>query len=361
MLVAQALAGLDRPLGRLPSAFELPGQHHQQRPGGGQGVAVLLGGERSTPARVGGWLRGIAPPWTTHWRGRCGRSPLPPGSGPRASTPRATDSASRSRPVDSSGSTSSAAIASRIGSSGSAISSARSSSRTVVAGARAAASCAASSQPPHRLGVALLGPEHDVTRHPLDRYAGPAEHCAGLAVQTLAHRHGEIVIDGIADEVVAEGETITRFAEQPGIHRRGERRDAAAPGSGQRAAPARPTRTSTPGSRRPAAGSTRPRAAGSAGAEGSGARWAATTRGGPRPARPRTSIAPSSSSARTSSITNSGFPPRPPPARAAEGRPDDRRPRRRDRAASVGLNGPRSTCSAPRARRSAMARSTSTP
>ena len=62
-----------------------------------------------------------------------------------------------------------------------------------------------------------------MARHPLDRRAGAAEHRTGLSVQTLAHRHGEIVVDGVAHEVVTEGETITRLGEQPGIHRRGQR------------------------------------------------------------------------------------------------------------------------------------------
>ena len=81
------------------------------------------------------------------------------------------------------------------------------------------------SQPPHRLGVAVLGPEGDVTRQPLDGYAGAAQHSTRLTVQALAHRCGEILVDGIAHEVVAERETITRFGEQPGIHRRGQRRN----------------------------------------------------------------------------------------------------------------------------------------
>ena len=78
-------------------------------------------------------------------------------------------------------------------------------------------------QPPHRLGVAVLGPEGDVTRQPLDGYAGAPQHSTRLAVQALAHRRREILIDGVAYEVMAERETITRFGEQPGIHRRRER------------------------------------------------------------------------------------------------------------------------------------------
>ena len=50
---------------------------------------------------------------------------------------------------------------------GSAISRARSSRRTAVAGARCVTRVRRPSQPRHRFGVAGLGPEHEVTRHPL--------------------------------------------------------------------------------------------------------------------------------------------------------------------------------------------------
>ena len=44
-------------------------------------------------------------------------------------------------------------------------------------------------------------------------------------MQSLAHRHGEIVVDGFAHEVVAEGETVTGLGEQARVHGCGERRE----------------------------------------------------------------------------------------------------------------------------------------
>ena len=105
------------------------------------------------------------------------------------------------------------------------ISSARSSSRTVVAGARAAESCAARRSHPTASASPCSAPR---ATWPASRSTGTparAQHGTRLTVQALAHRCGQILVHGIAHEVVAERETITRFGEQPGIHRRGQRRN----------------------------------------------------------------------------------------------------------------------------------------
>ena len=79
-------------------------------------------------------------------------------------------------------------------------------------------------------------------------------------------------------------------------------------------------------------------------------------------ARPsRTSRAPSPASARTNSITNSGFPPVPASCSSRRG-PGGRPATSPARSATSSMpNGPRATCAAPRASSSATAPSTSTP
>ena len=147
------------------------------------------------------------------------------GSGPPASTARASVSASRSRPVNRSGSTSSASsmIALRITRVGDLAG--------LLEQAHRGRRCPLRhrvrrpSQPRHRFGVAGLGAEHQVTRHPVRRHAGAAEHGGRFPVQSLAHGQREIVIDGVAYEIVAKAQTIAGLAEQPGLARGGQRRE----------------------------------------------------------------------------------------------------------------------------------------
>ncbi len=75
----------------------------------------------------------------------------------------------------------------------------------------------------------------------------------------------------------------------------------------------------------------------------------------------RTTMAPSSSSARSSSITNSGLPPAAPTCSSSRGPAGSPTIAPVRLAASSTASGPTTTCAAPRASRSATARSTSGP
>ena len=306
VIVAQALAGFDGPLGRFPSGIDLAGQHHQQRPGGGQGVAFLLGGDdRRLLELVDALL--VSRPHRQHAGETRADDDLYPGVGPSGEHAAGhrlgvSQPTRRQQRLDQFGGD---RIADRVAGIGDLQRSLQQPDRRRRRPGRR--DLRRPSQPPHRLGVALLRPEHDVTRHPLDRSAGAAQHGAGFAVQTFAHRHGEIVIDGIAYEVVAEGETITRFAEQPGIHRRCERRNQLRriSASEQRQLGQRERRAQDRGDPQHVQRVLGKQAQPAQKCQAQGGRQ----RRGRASARPsRTSIAPSSSSARTSSITNSGFP-----------------------------------------------------
>ena len=330
----------------------------RQRPGSGAHAR----GPRSTPARARGCPPGIAPPSTTQLARPVRTMTSTSGSwlsGEHARGPPSRRLAAGR--VDSSGSTSSAASASQIGSAGSVISSARSSSRTVVAGARAADELRRPSQPPHRLGVAVLGPEDDVARQPLDGYAGAPQHSTRLAVQALAHRCGEILVHGIAYEVVAERETITRLGEQPGIHRRCERGNQLrriSPGE-QRQLGQRERRAQDRGDPQQVQGVLGEQAQAAQECQAQGG-WQ----------RRRAGLGPPVQHVDRPLVVQRPYEldheQRVPPGTAhlleqpRAGR-EHRPPRRRGEPPPPELNGPRSTCSAPRARRSAMARSTSTP
>ena len=129
----------------------------------------------------------------------------------------ATTSALCRRPVSTSGSTTSSSevITSCSGSPGSTISRARSSRRTAVAGARR---CHARrrrvQQPRHRLAVAVLG-AHDVRGGPSSEPpAAPRKPDAGLRrAQTHAHRRRHVVVERVTDQDMAERESLDHVGE----------------------------------------------------------------------------------------------------------------------------------------------------
>ena len=215
---------VDGSLGGRPSPLYLAGQDHQHGSRRGQGLAFGLGGGDRRLLEMVDRLRIAGRPSTTRRRGPCGPTTSTAGSGPPSSTARASVSASRNRPVNRKGSISSASSITRCGALGSVISRACSSRRTAVAGARCVTVCAARRNHATASVSPASAPSDEVTGHPLHRRAGAVEHRGRFPVQSLAHCQREIVIDGVAYQIVAKAETIAGLAEQPGLARRGQRR-----------------------------------------------------------------------------------------------------------------------------------------
>src|SRR4051812_8088027 len=72
-------------------------------------------------------------------------------------------------------------------------------------------------QPVHRFAVAPVGAEREVGRHPLGWSVAGSEGGGDLTMQGPADWQREIVIDGVADEVVTERETAAGLADEAGF------------------------------------------------------------------------------------------------------------------------------------------------
>jgi len=72
------------------------------------------------------------------------------------------------------------------------------------------------SEPRHCVRVALLGAEDDVCCHTLDAGTGFPEGDAGIAVQALADRRRQVVVQGLAHQIVVERQAISGSVEQAG-------------------------------------------------------------------------------------------------------------------------------------------------
>ena len=202
---------LDGPLGDGASPLHLAGQHHQDGAHRGQRLAFGLGRGRRRLFEMLDRL-GIAPAHDNTLARPRGttRSTVAP---QLPSKSRATASASRTRPVthglDELGGDH---VLQRI--TRAAISRARSSRRTAVAGARGVTARAA------RRNRSTAWPSPGSAPSPRESRPGQRARRRHRArgrppVQSLAHGQREIVIDGVADEVVTEAQTIAGFGEQP--------------------------------------------------------------------------------------------------------------------------------------------------
>ena len=61
-----------------------------------------------------------------------------------------------------------------------------------------------------------------MARHTVDARTSIPQRDPGFSMKALANRRCEVVVQRVADELMMEGETITRSAEQTGFHRRGQ-------------------------------------------------------------------------------------------------------------------------------------------